>query len=146
MKLGELLQEAIQIKAYGLQSLIMFVVFEKQVLSLEDDKQELDLYFKPQHTKRMNQLLIDYQKKLGMQHEPLFYWMTTEEGNYIVKAESEEQARLFTNQAVGPINDSSYLEAETELVQLDAKQQIKARYRLGPFAEKMPVPAVVGRF
>ncbi|MDX8047591.1 hypothetical protein SH601_16635 [Gracilibacillus sp. S3-1-1] len=146
MKLGELLQEAIDMNAYGLQSLIMLVVFEKQVLTLEDEEKELDLYFEPHNAKRLNQILIDYQKKLGIQHEPLFYWVTAAAGDYIVKAESKEQAEFYIHQSIGGVKKSSYMEAETELVQLDQEHHIQARYMLGKFAERMSTPAIVCQF
>lgn len=70
MKLKELFEGAIENNYTDLQALIMFLVFEKKVLTLEDDTKELDLYFLEKHRARMNREIIAYKKKMKMQYEP----------------------------------------------------------------------------
>lgn len=65
MTIREVYEEAIIGNHYWLQILIEFLVFEKEVLTLEDGRSELDLYFKPNNQLRMNQLLFEYEKKTG---------------------------------------------------------------------------------
>jgi len=45
MTLNELYDLAIKHDYLDLQALIMFLVYEKKVLKMEDDSSELDLYF-----------------------------------------------------------------------------------------------------
>lgn len=62
MTLRELYTDAI---AEGLDALIMlieFLIFEKEVLTFDDDINELDLYYKPNNKARMNKLLLEYKK------------------------------------------------------------------------------------
>lgn len=65
MKIRELYEESIKGYHESLSLLIEFLIFEKKVLTFEDDTKELDLYFKPNNQARMNQLLIEYKKKIS---------------------------------------------------------------------------------
>ncbi|WP_106494924.1 hypothetical protein [Lentibacillus sp. Marseille-P4043] len=65
MNLKEVYTEAISGEFESLSLLIEFLVFEKQVLTFDDDRKELDLYFKPNNKARMNKLLLEYRTKLG---------------------------------------------------------------------------------
>lgn len=66
MTIREIYEESILNDSYWLQILIEFLVFEKEVLTLENYQSELDLYFKPNNQARMNQLLIEYKnEKIG---------------------------------------------------------------------------------
>lgn len=56
-------EQSILNKSYWLQILIEFLVFEKEVMTLEDYGSELDLYFKQNNEKRINELLIKYANK-----------------------------------------------------------------------------------
>ncbi len=60
MTLKEVYENAILEDYESLQLLIEFLIFEKQVLTFEDDSKELDLYFLPKHKERMNKLLMEY--------------------------------------------------------------------------------------
>ncbi len=62
MNLKELYTEAIIGNFESLSLLIEFLVLEKQVLTWESDKSELDLYFKPNNKERMNKLLLEYKE------------------------------------------------------------------------------------
>lgn len=70
MKLKELFEGAIENDYTDLQALIMFLVFEKKVLTLEDYTKELDLYFLEKHHQRMNRELHAYKRKMAMQYKP----------------------------------------------------------------------------
>lgn len=70
MTLKELLDESIEQDFIDLQALIMFLVFEKQVLALDDSRDELGLYFLKKHRDRMNRELRAYKKKMKMQYKP----------------------------------------------------------------------------
>ena len=144
MTLGELLNDAIQIEAHGLQSLIMLVVFEKQVLTLEDDERELDLYFKPNNKKRLNKILIDYEEKLGIKHSPLFYEVDTNRKKYIVKAKNKHDAiSLFKNNKVDSIK---YMDSHTQMVSVDENHNVSGRYKLDDYAENFPIPSIITKW
>src|SRR5690606_24842581 len=70
MTLGELLRETNEHDYIDLQALIMFLVFEKKVLTLDDNTKELDLYFLKKHRERMNRELHAYKQKMKMQYKP----------------------------------------------------------------------------
>src|SRR5699024_3093304 len=74
----------------------MFLVFEKEVLSMESDKSELDLYFLPKHQERMNKELRAYKKKMNLVDKPSCYKAFTASGQTLyVKAKHEQQARAY---------------------------------------------------
>ena len=64
MDIKEVYSESIKGQHEWLSLLIEFLVFEKGVISFEDDQQVLDLYFKPNNQQRMNKLLLEYRNKL----------------------------------------------------------------------------------
>ena len=63
MTIRYIYEQSILNKSYWLQVLIEFLVFEKEVVTFEDKQNALDLYFKPNNEKRMNQLLKEYSDK-----------------------------------------------------------------------------------
>lgn len=65
MNLRELYTESVTGSHDSLALLIEFLVFEKQVLTFDDDQRELNLYFKPNNKEKMNRLLLEYKSKLG---------------------------------------------------------------------------------
>lgn len=65
MNLRDLYTDAITGEFHSLALLIEFLIFEKKVLTFEDDIKELDLYYKPNNRKRMNKLLLEYKEKLS---------------------------------------------------------------------------------
>jgi hypothetical protein len=62
MNLREVYTDSIEQNFESLSLLIEFLVLEKQVLTWESDKGELDRYFAPKNHDRMNKLLIEYQE------------------------------------------------------------------------------------
>ena len=73
MNLGELLIQSKKENLTDLEALISFLVFEKKVQKLTDKKECLERYLLPKHHKKMNRLLNDYKRKLGMKYKPIFW-------------------------------------------------------------------------
>lgn len=99
MTLKELLEKASKSNFVDLQALIMFLVFEKEVLSLDDDSSELDLYFIEKHNHRMNLELIAYKRKLNMNYSPNVYEIEVNHKRYksiFILAETQVQAETFS--------------------------------------------------
>lgn len=69
MTLGELLKGATEQDFLDLQALIMFLVFEKKVHTLNDDEKVLDLYFLEKHRPRMTKEINSYKEKMRMSHK-----------------------------------------------------------------------------
>lgn len=67
MKIREIYAESIEGGYNWLTILIEFLVFEKEVISFDDDQKALNLYFKPNNQSKMNQLLIEYYEKLNQE-------------------------------------------------------------------------------
>lgn len=63
MQLKELYADAIEYGEETLCMLLEFLVIEKQSQSWADDVSVLELYFKPNNHKRLNQLLIEYREE-----------------------------------------------------------------------------------
>jgi len=96
VSISELLEQAIEKDFIDLQALIMFLVFEKQVLSLQDDTKELDLYFLEKHQERMNKELHAYKKKMQLKEKPSAWRVYTAQGETLyVYTENEMQARTY---------------------------------------------------
>src|SRR5690625_915742 len=96
MTIKELFKQAVEQNLLDLQILIMFLVYEKQVLTMDDDTKELDLYFLEKHHKRMRKLLLEYKAKLKMKEKPCAWKVYTNENEILyVYTENELQARTF---------------------------------------------------
>lgn len=55
--------EAIAEDHKGLDLLIDFLLNEKKVLELDDDKENLNHYLQPRFRRKMNEYLVDYEKR-----------------------------------------------------------------------------------
>jgi len=106
----QLLHEAFADDDINLQALIMFLVFEKQVLSMEDDQSELNLYFLPKHEKRMGEELTKYKRKMKMIEKPSCYRIFTKQNETLyIYATSEIQASGYASSLnYKPIDISYY--------------------------------------
>lgn len=80
-----------------LQALIMLLVFEKKVLSMDDDAKELNLYFLPKHKERMNKELRKYKKKLNMKYKPYVFEVKHGDRTTYIYANDEGQARYLAH-------------------------------------------------
>lgn len=96
MLIKELLHNAIKYRQDDLQALIMFLVFEKEALSINDDKTKLDLYFLPKHQKRMNAELTAYKRKMNINDKPNGYKVFTyQKETLYISAMSKSQVLQF---------------------------------------------------
>ena len=96
MTIKGLLDGAIKNDLIDLQALIMFLVLEKQVLKLEDDASELDLYFLEKHHKRMNAELHAYKRKMNMEPKSCAWEVHTKQGEILyVFTKDRLQARTY---------------------------------------------------
>lgn len=88
-------EQAIKNESVDLQALIMFLVFEKEVLSMEDDTRELDRYFLEKHNQRMNKELHAYKQKMNMKYDPTLYEIKHGTMISFILAYSVKQARFI---------------------------------------------------
>src|SRR5690625_278940 len=95
MTIGELYELAIEYDQIDLQALIMFLVFEKQVHTTDEDKSVLDLYFLERHHERMTQELTEYKKKMNMTYPPDVFEVETTVGTLLIYANDMQQTRGF---------------------------------------------------
>lgn len=65
MLIREIYAESIKGGYDWLTILIEFLVLEKEVITFDDDRDALDLYFKPNNQARMNKLLLEYNEKIN---------------------------------------------------------------------------------
>ena len=92
MSIEETFKGAIENNFIDLQALIMFLVFEKQVLKMSDASTALELYYKEKHRIRMNKELTAYKKKMKMKYGLYAYQIESNDGIYYISAHSEAQA------------------------------------------------------
>lgn len=80
-----------------LYALIMFLVYEKKVLSFDDAKDKLVYYMQDKYRKAMNDHLAKYKNKLHIHYNPNVYEITTKLTDYTVYilAVSEKQATSY---------------------------------------------------
>ena len=93
MKIKELFKESADF--VDLQALIMFLVFEKKVLSMEDDSEKLKLYYLEKHNKRMNKELNAYKEKMKMKYKPYVYEIKSGNITHYIYANDMRHAMLL---------------------------------------------------
>ena len=126
MTLKELLEKAGKSDFVDLQALIMFLVFEKEVLSLDDDSSELDLYFKEKHNHRMNLELIAYKRKLNMNYSPNVYGIKVNQKRYktiYILAETQVQAEAFCRSLMYEPIETSICDDELLMTKFNRKNE-----------------------
>lgn len=105
MIIRKLFDGAIQNRMFDLQALIMFLVFEKQVLTMEDDAGKLDLYFIEKHNQKMNKELMEYKHKMKIKYDPQVYEVSHDKGITYILAKSIDQARVIANRNLIKFDD-----------------------------------------
>lgn len=138
MTLKEVLDGAIKNDLVDLQALIMFLVMEKEVLTLDDDSSELDLYFLEKHHERMNAELHAYKGRMSMQPKPCAWRVFTSDKTLYIYAKNELQARSY---AISLKYMPKHIEyADGEEFMMPGKEPIK----LKKFYENMKIPSLIG--
>lgn len=97
MTIKELFDQSIRNDYTDLQALIMFLVYDKKVLTMEDDSKELDLYFLSKHNERMNKELHSYKQKMKLDYGLRVYKMISDHKVTYILAKSEKQAKLIAS-------------------------------------------------
>lgn len=145
MTLKELLKEAIQHEEHELEHLILFLVFEKKVLSLDDDSSELNFYFKPKFRKRMIEHLKKYQKQIN--NTPVkYYQVKTPERFYYVKAESSVQAEIYILSKGREIVSIERLLGKTVMHIVDEKWNVVLETTLEELGRNKKTPTFLGGY
>src|SRR5690554_3725124 len=80
-----------------LQVIIMMLVFDKKVVSLEDNVKKLNVFFMKKHRKRMIEEFNKYAKEMNLRRNKPCAWKVYTNKNEIlyVYTENELQARTF---------------------------------------------------
>lgn len=137
MLIREVFEHATNNKDIDLQALIMFLVFEKEVLTMDDDIKELDLYLLPKHKERMNQELIAYKKKMNMNYDPFVFEIKDGHETHYVLAYTEKQARFIASEKLLMVN-------EIKTCDLDQLMTLNGRNTTFRTLIKGKVPSVLG--
>src|SRR5690625_5881190 len=73
LQVKELFERSAKAGYLDLQALIMFLVFEKDVLAMEDSAEKLKVYYQDKHSERMNEELNAYKSKMNMKYDTALY-------------------------------------------------------------------------
>lgn len=95
-----------------LQALIMMLVFEKQVVNMEDDVSKLRVFFLDKHNTRMNEELKKYKQKMNISYKPCVFEAESDDRNIFIHAHSLTQANLKAEQVLAPVKDIKALTSD----------------------------------
>lgn len=101
LTIKEIFDESIEHDLTDLQALLMFLLFEKQVININDKAEVLRIYFKKNNQNRLNKLLEVYKKEMNIKYQEA-EWIAN---NTITKAHSKIEARLGANAEIVLKND-----------------------------------------
>jgi|SRR5690625_4990175 len=97
MQVKELFERSAKAGYLDLQALIMFLVFEKDVLEMEDSTEKLKVYYQDKHNERMNAEINAYKNKMNMKYDPVVYGFDHGRGSTYILAKSAEHALFIAN-------------------------------------------------
>lgn len=97
MTVEEMLEWSVSQENVDLQALILFLVYEKKTLSLDDDSEKIRFYTQDKFKGRMNEFLSSYKKKLNMQNKTFVYSIITQKGTLYAVAQTENDARFLVS-------------------------------------------------
>lgn len=141
MLVRELFEDANKNDYTDLQALVLFLVFEKGVISMDDDTNKLDLYFLEKHNDRMNKELRSYKQKMNMKYKPQVYEIKPDKGQYVyIYAHNEQQAKFIANKNLIKVNEIRVCDLD-ELLNLNGKD-MTAR----TIIQNKQAPSILGGF
>lgn len=146
MTVEETLEWAIDHDKQDLQTLIMFLVYEKKTLSLSDNSDKIDFYTQEKFHNKMNDHLNDYKQKLKITYKSNVFSIVTQTETLYTIAHSENEAKYTVGKQGYEVESIEPLSDDFEMVWLDEKgretyttiKQIKK--------QTMQVPKILGGF
>lgn len=139
MTIKELFELAIEYEQTDLQALIMFLVFEKQVHTMDEDKSALDLYFLDKHHDRMTHELTEYKKKMNITYPPDVYEVETTTDTLYILANHMQQARAFSiYSGFNPIDVRAALKSDEFYIN-------NVRATLKELTQNKKTPSIIGK-
>lgn len=105
MTVEELFDDAQKGNHVDLIALIMFLVFEKNVLQLDDPADKLKLYYLSKHRERMNKELNAYKEQMNIKYDPQVYQYKDQAKTTYILAVSKKQADYIAHQNLIKTND-----------------------------------------
>lgn len=143
MTLGELLIHSRQNNLTDLEALISFLVFEKKVHSLKDEKKCLDRYFLPKRKDKMNRLLTDYKQTKQLKYKPSFYMIITQKERLFLIAYDGDQVREYLKRLyIEPLEIQIML--DDELIQ-ETEKDGEYQYKKVKISDYTKIPGIVGK-
>lgn len=136
--LKEVLEDAISNDLVDLQALIMFLVMEKEVLTLDDNISELDLYFLEKHQERMKAELHAYKSKMSMKESPCAWRVFADNETLYIYAKNELQAKSYAMYLKCMPQEVEYADGN-ELMMPDNEP-----IELKKFYENVKTPSLIG--
>ena len=131
-------------ESVDLKAVIMFLIFEKKVITLEDDSEKLAFYLQPKYQKKMNEHIRNYKPKMGMPYEPRAFSCQTTEGTMYVKAYTDEQAFTFLHERGYSIQTVRVTENDLLMHQIE-RNKITMEATISEMLEqKKQIPSLLG--
>ena len=118
MIVEEMLEEAVGEGHEDLQHLILFLVYEKKTLSLDDSSDKIQFYTQGKFSAKMNEFLSSYKKKLNAPEKTFVYTIITQKGTLYALAHSENEVRFLLRNTDHTIQSMNVLPDDYEMVEV----------------------------
>lgn len=150
MTLGEMLIEAKRENLTDLEALIGFLVFEKKVHSLKDEKKCLDKYYLSKHKDKMNRLLTDYKQTKNLKYKPSFYMIIPQkkplERLFVIGYDAEQVREYLKRLYIEPLEIQIMLDDELILETMTEKNgEVEFTYKQLNINDYKTIPAIIGK-
>lgn len=138
MTIKELFELAIEYEQIDVQALIMFLVFEKQVHTMDEDVKVLDLYFLEKHRERMTKEINEYKQKMKMKYPADFYVVKTKKHLLYIYAYNKTQAMLHAK-------TNGYQPVKAKLIGNELMHTNNSFVRLKDLVKNKKAPYLIGK-
>ncbi|WP_205601739.1 hypothetical protein [Virgibacillus sp. Bac332] len=126
MTIKDYYEFAVRNEMTDLYVLIMFLVYEKKVLSFDDAKDKIMFYLQDKFKPRMNELITEYKNKLNINYKPCVFEVQVQSKAYqtvYILAVNEKQATSYCfSQMYKPI-DMSICDPEQLMTKYNKKNE-----------------------
>lgn len=146
MTVEEMLEHAVEQENEDLKVLILFLVYEKKTLSLDDDSDKISFYTQDKFKSRMNDFLSSYKEKINVQDKTFVFSIITHKGTLYALGKTENDVRYLVGRYNLKIHDIEIMPDGYEMVELDEEGR-ETYYTIKELEDRATkIPSILGGF
>ena len=147
MNVEETLEWAVDQGYTDMHMLIMFLVYEKKTLSLDDPGDKINYYLQDRFKPKMDEYLSSYKKKLNVRYKTNIFSIITQKGTYYALANSENEVMYLAKKYGFEIESAEMMTDDDYLMSLVDEKENETLITIKQLKERAAkVPSILGGF